>query len=102
MQNNLVIDGFKIATWKSDFSDPPYIATNMTVAVELLEGYDLTDEEKTDITELQAGYCRLIDERGSNGYGETEFEAIADLFGKAQKVKSTNAENFKATLNVPL
>lgn len=86
MQNDMTIDGFKIATWKSEFAEPQWIATNMTVAVEMLEDYKLTEEEKTDVTELQAGYCRLIDERGLNGFGDTEFEAIADLFSKATVV----------------
>jgi len=86
MQNNMTIDGFHIAVLTSEFANPPCVATNMTVAIQMLEGYDLTEEEKTDVTELQAGYCRLIDERGLNGFGETEFEAIADLFSHAKKV----------------
>ena len=92
--NYLTIDGFKIAVWTSAFADPPCVATNMTVAVRMLEGYGLTEEEKNDIRELQAGYCRLIDERGLNGFGETEFEAIQDLFSKATKVdKKPKADN---------
>ena len=87
MQNNMTIDGFHIAVWTSDFSSPPCVATNMTVAIQMLKGYELTQEEKTDVTELQAGYCRLIDERGLNGFGDTEFEAIADLFSKAKRIK---------------
>ena len=83
MQNDMIIDGFHIAVWTSELANPPCVATNMTVAIERLEGSDLTELEKTDVRELQANYCRLIDEWNLNGFGETEFEAIADLFRKA-------------------
>lgn len=79
------IDGNRIAVWTSDVCDYYCVAVNMTVAVQRLEGYDLTDEEKTDVTELMASYCRLIDEFQLTGYGDTEFKAIADLFSKATK-----------------
>lgn len=85
MQNNMTISGFKIATWYSEFSEEPYHAVNMTLAAELLEGYDLTDEEKTELPALMAGYCRLIEEYRLVGFGETEFEAIQDLFSHATK-----------------
>ena len=81
-QNDMVIDGDHIATWYSKGVDQPYHAVNMTVAVDMLDGYSLTDEEKTSLPELMGGYCRLIEERGLTGYGDTEFEAIADLLGK--------------------
>lgn len=85
-QNDMSIDGNNIATWFSKGVDAPYHAVNMTVAVDMLSGYGLSDEEKTSIPELMGGYCRLIEERGLVGYGDTEFEAIADLFSHATLV----------------
>lgn len=77
-QNDVVIDGIKISTWYSDGVDKPYMAVNMTKAVEVLEGYGLTDEEKTQLPALTAGYCRLLDEYQLTGYGDTELEAIQE------------------------
>ena len=82
--NKLTIDDFEIQVWTTD-NDPPCVAVNMTIACQLLEGCDLTDEEKTDVTELMASYCRLVDERRLTGYGSTEFLAIADLFASGIK-----------------
>lgn len=87
MQNYMKIDGFNIAVWTTDVCEPPCVAVNMTVAVKKLEGYELTEEEKTDVTELMAGYCSWVDQHQLTGYGDTEFEAIADLFSKAKKVE---------------
>lgn len=89
MQNYMEIDGNRIAVWTADVIDYPCIAVNMTVAIKRLEGYDLTDEEKTDVTELMAGYCNLVDQYQLTGYGDTEFEATADLFSHATKVEKT-------------
>ncbi len=86
MQNEVVIDGFKISIWTSELVEPACTAVNMTTAIEKLSGYDLTEEEKTEQPALMAGYCRLIDEAKLVGYGDTEFEAIADLFRHAKKV----------------
>lgn len=93
MQNNLTIDGFFITTWKSQFGEPPFTAVNMTVAADLLEGYNLTDEEKTNQAALMAGYCRLLDENNLVGFGETEFESIQDLFSHAVKVDAPSPES---------
>lgn len=89
MQNDMKIDGFEISTWHAEHipdEDMPYHAVNMTCSRELLEGYELTDEEKTSLPEMMGGYCRLIDERGLIGFGRTEFEAIQDLFSNASLV----------------
>ena len=83
-----IIDGFAIHTFESFAVEPSWIAVNMTVALERLEGYNLTEEEKTSMPHLMAGYCRLIDEWGLEGHGDTEFEAIQDLFSKATKTES--------------
>jgi hypothetical protein len=83
MQNKMTIDGFDIMTWTSDNVDPPCIAVNVTVADRL---FTLSDEDKSSIMELTANWCRLLDEYQITGYGETEFEAIQDLFSKATKV----------------
>lgn len=87
MQNYMEIDGNRIGVWTTDVCEPPCVAVNMTVAVKRLEGYELTEEEKTDVTELMAGYCSWVDQYQLTGYGDTEFEAIADLFSKAKKVE---------------
>jgi len=92
MQNEMTIDGNKITTWYADHMEQPYTAVNMTVSIEMLKGYDLTDEEKTEQSALMAGYCRLLEERGLIGWGETEFESIQDLFSNATKVDSTEGE----------
>ena len=86
MIHYVTIDDFKIGLWTSINVENPVVAVNMTVAIERLEGYDLTDEEKTDVTELAASYCGYLDHYRLTGYGDTEFEAIADLFSKATKL----------------
>lgn len=82
-QNNVVIDEFDIATWYSEGSDRPFIAVNMTAALNRLAKFPLSDDEKKDVCMLMAGYCHLVDGCGAVGCGDTEFEAIADLFGHA-------------------
>jgi hypothetical protein len=91
MQNYMEIDGNRIVVWTTDVCEPPCVAVNMTVAIKRLEGYELTEEEKTDVTELMAGYCSWIDQHQLTGYGDTEFEAIADLFSKAKKVERVDS-----------
>jgi hypothetical protein len=91
MQNYMEIDGNKICVWTTDVCEPPCVAVNMTVAVKRLEGYELTEEEKTDVTELMAGYCSWVDQHQLTGYGDTEFDAIADLFSKAKKVERVDS-----------
>lgn len=91
MQNYMVIDGNKIGVWTTEVCSPPCVAVNMSVAIKRLEGYELTEEEKTDITQLMAGYCSYVDQYRLTGYGDTEFEAIADLFNKAVKVKKIDS-----------
>jgi hypothetical protein len=49
----------------------------MAAAAKLLEGYGLTEKEKTELPELMASYCRLIDEAELCFYGDTEEEVIA-------------------------
>jgi hypothetical protein len=91
MQNYMEIDGNRIGVWTTEVCEPPCVAVNMTVAVKRLEGYELTEEEKTDVTELMAGYCSWVDQHQLTGYGDTEFEAIADLFSKAKKVERVDS-----------
>lgn len=91
MQNYMEIDGNRIGVWTTDVCEPPCVAVNMTVAVKQLEGYELTEEEKTDVTALMAGYCNWVDQYQLTGYGDTEFEAIADLFSKAKKVERVDS-----------
>ena len=94
-QNDMVIDGQKISTWYSYGVDNEFMAVNMTAVVNILGGYGLTEEEKTSIPDLMAGYCRLVDESGMAGYGDCEFEAIQDLFNRALirgKIKPASTE----------
>ena len=91
MQNYMEIDGNRIGVWTTDACEPPCVAVNMTVAIKRLEGYELTEEEKTDVTELMAGYCNWVDQHQLTGYGDSEFEAIADLFSKATKVERVDS-----------
>jgi hypothetical protein len=49
----------------------------MDAAAKLLEGHGLTEKEKTELPEMMAGYCRLVDEAGLCFYGDTEEEVIA-------------------------
>lgn len=86
MQNDMTIDGFKISTWFADHAEPKFHAVNMTVALDKLEGYDLDEDEKAYLPSLMAGYCRLVEEANLIGYGDTEFDAIQDLFSHAKRV----------------
>jgi len=95
-QNDMVIDGQKISTWYSKGVDNEYMAVNMTAVLRILDGYDLTELEKTSLPDLMAGYCRLVDESDMTGYGDCEFEAIENLFHKAKargKVKAVDLKN---------
>jgi hypothetical protein len=56
-----------------------WMALSMPECCELLKGYDLTAEEKTDGVMLMAGYCRLIDEAGLIHFGQTEHEVCESL-----------------------
>ena len=86
MQNDITIDGNKISTWYAEhIEEKPYHAVNMTVAVDKLSDCELSEEEKTSMPHLMAGYCRLIEEANLIGYGDTEFEAIQDLFSHATR-----------------
>lgn len=105
MQNDMSIDGQNISTWYAKQMNIPFHAINMTAAVWMLRDYDLTEDDKTKIPALMAGYCRLVDEAGLSGSGETEFQAIHDLFsneGRFTKSKSreerglTNGSNNQA------
>ena len=50
MQNDMTIDGYKISTWYAEhMPEDAYTAVNMTVAIEKLEGYELTEDEKTSV-----------------------------------------------------
>jgi hypothetical protein len=70
------------ATHYCEDDQKPWIAVDMDRARELLAEHDLTDEEKTDIGALMAGYCRVLDDMGLIGYGQTEAEAILNANNK--------------------
>jgi len=79
-QNDMIIDGQKIATWYSDGVESPYMAVNMSASIKMLKGYNLTESEKTSLPMIMGGYCRLIEEAGFVGYGDSEIDAIQELF----------------------
>ena len=68
-----------VQTHHAPHAEPPWIAICMPAVCKMLEGYGLTEEEKTDLVALMAGYCRLIDEAGLIGYGHAEIEAILNI-----------------------
>jgi len=80
----------EIQTHHADIDESPWLAVSMTICNDRLKGHDLTDREKTDIGELFAGYCRLLDEMQIVGYGQTREEAITDLIRNA-KIKPPGA-----------
>ena len=66
-----------IKTHHAPHCEPPWLAVDMDKAAEKLKNYGLTEAEKTDVEELMASYCRLVEEAGLCHYGATEQEAIA-------------------------
>lgn len=68
-----------VKTHHAPHVEPPWIAVSMIDAQKILRGYPLTEEEKTDLSALMAGYCRLIDEADLIGCGNTEIEAILNI-----------------------
>jgi len=69
-----------------------WMAFSMTKALEMLSGYSLTDEQKTEPIMLFAGYCRLLDEAGLVADRmETEFDAICEVC-KRHNIKLWNEE----------
>ena len=69
----------RIQTHHAGHCPEPWIAIDMDRACDLLDGCDLSDDERDSIPAIMAGYCRLIDEADLIGYGKTEDEATADL-----------------------
>jgi len=56
------------------YMDKPWIAIHIPSARELLSGYD--DADFSSAYSLMGGYCRLLDDAGLVGEGQTEEEAI--------------------------
>lgn len=65
-----------IATHHAPHCSPPWIAVDMDKANRLLDGYGLTELEKTSLPDMMARFCRLVDEADLCHYGDTEEEAI--------------------------
>jgi hypothetical protein len=85
-QNGLLTTPGSVRThYAPHMKEAPWIALDMAKAVKLLDGYDLTAKEKTDLPAMMAGYCRLIDEAGLLGYGKTELEAKSSIPGAVVK-----------------
>lgn len=66
--------------------EAPWCAVDMDRAMVILEGYPLTDAERTELPALMAGYCRLLEDADAIGYGQTEADAITGA-GHAYKVE---------------
>lgn len=69
-----------------NYGERDWLAISIPASHEMLEGYDLTEEEKIDPVMLMAGYCRLIEECGllSEGH-KTEYEAVKALSERLEK-----------------
>ena len=74
-----------VLTYCSPDCDPPWIAIHRESALELLKDYDLTEEQKTDITLLMAGFCNVLDTAGLIFCGRTKAEATAKACGLKSK-----------------
>lgn len=58
-------------------ADSQWMGFSMQKACEALEGYELTEAQKSDPIDLFSGYCRLLDEAGMVADNEpSEFDAI--------------------------
>lgn len=64
----------RIFTYYSRHCEAPWCALNMDRACALLEGYKLTEKEKTDGKEIIMGWGRLLEEAGLIFYGDNEAE----------------------------
>lgn len=61
-------------------SDQGWMALSMTEAAKMLKGYGLTESEKTNLFDIMAGYCRLLDEAGIIADDcKTEYEACKQV-----------------------
>lgn len=60
----------------------------MTEAAEMLKGYGLTESEKTNLFDMMAGYCRLLDEAGVIADNcKTEYEACKQVADRIEAHK---------------
>lgn len=70
-----------IWTHKTNGMDYPWTALAYAHGLEMLKGYDLTEDQRNDPILLIAGYCRLLDEAGLLVTGNTERAAVRELCG---------------------
>ena len=84
-----------ILTHCADIDEDPWLAVSMKVCMARIS-YPLTREEQTNVGELFASYCSLLDEGNMVGYGSTREAAIEDLVKRgvipSMEVFSTQAE----------
>lgn len=59
-----------------------WMALSMPECIARLDGYGLTDEEKSCAIALVAGYGRLLDDASLIEYGPTEYETCKALVGR--------------------
>jgi hypothetical protein len=76
----------QVRAWKKEYGiqtnhcEDDWMAVSMNEACERLKDYDLTDDEKSHLACLMAGYCRLLDDGGMIAEGhKTEYEACEAL-----------------------
>lgn len=69
-------------------SDQGWMALSMPEAVELVGDYDLTKAEKTQLFDMMAGYCRLLEEAGIVADGcKTEYESCKQVADRIEAQK---------------
>ncbi len=66
--------GGSFLTHHAPHMDEPWIAIHVPSARALLAGYD--DADFSSACSLMGGYCRLLDDAGLVGEGQTEEEAV--------------------------
>lgn len=72
--------------------EDPWLAIPMNAARELLDGYDLTEDESGSVSGIMAGYCRLLDEAGMTFTGQTEREVQDAALAYLSNVEDTHAK----------
>lgn len=86
----------QVKAWKAEYGIythsgwDDWMALSMTECGDLLKGYGLTEEQKTDGAMLMAGYCRLLDEAGRVHYGSTEYTACESLVTRLREANASD------------
>lgn len=79
-----------------------WMALSMPECIARLDGYGLTDEEKTCAMALVAGYGRLLDDASLIEYGPTEYETCKALVGRLGAAGDSASDRERKSPNVLL